>query len=66
MIDNKTKQVDGIQLLKACRYNTELVGVCIAMSDNWKEVLESIQSPQLIAEVGTIVKQVRESLGKED
>jgi hypothetical protein len=55
----------GLQILKVCKYNTELCAAIIALSDNWQEVLESIESPKLIEEVGVLVKQIRQGLGKQ-
>jgi hypothetical protein len=63
-VETKT-QVDGISLLRAVRFNFELVGAVIALSDNWRELLDSIPPTDLRRNVEPLVRQIRSALGKD-
>jgi hypothetical protein len=55
--------VNGLRMLKACRYNYELMAVAIYARKNYKEILDSIINTELIANVSFVVKQLREGAG---
>jgi hypothetical protein len=59
------KQVSGLRVLRACRFNYELMAAIIALSDNWEEVLETIEAPSLIEDLRPVVREIRKGLGKE-
>jgi hypothetical protein len=63
----ETKQVnlDGIALLRAVRFNFETTAAVIALSPNWREILDSIPPTELRAGVEPLVHQIRAALGKE-
>jgi hypothetical protein len=62
-MNTSTTEVSGLQILKACRYDFELCGAIIALRDDWEELLQSIEAPQLRRNVAAIVGQIRPALG---
>ena len=60
-----TKQVSGLKIFKVCRFNDELCAAIIALSDNWQELLDTIESPEIRRNIEPVVRQLREALGKE-
>ena len=56
-------EVNGARVLRACRYNFELCAAIFALRDDWKELIASIVSPELMVNVRAITIQIREGLG---
>jgi hypothetical protein len=63
--DTEQVNLDGIALLRAVRFNFELTAAVLALSDNWRELLDSIPPTELRAGVEPLVRQIRAALGKE-
>jgi hypothetical protein len=57
--------VNGTELLKICNYDHLLVAILITGQDNWEEILDSMPSPDLRANVASYVKRIRAALGHE-
>jgi hypothetical protein len=57
--------VNGLRLLEACNFNRHICASIIAQQDNWKELLDSISSPDLLKNVAVVVWEIREALGLE-
>ena len=56
-------QVNGARLLDALQYDRRLAAVLICTRKNWKEILQTIGSPNQIKGVEAMVIMLRESLG---
>jgi hypothetical protein len=61
----ETKQVDGLAILRAVRFSFETTAAVIALSPNWRELLDSIPPTDLRAGVEPLVHQIRAALGKD-
>jgi hypothetical protein len=64
-MSTETKErVDGLEILRATRFNFELTAVCIALSEDWKELLDTIPPTDLRKTTEVLVHQLRTALGK--
>jgi hypothetical protein len=59
------QQVDGLAILRATRFNFELTAITLALSDNWRELLDSIPPTDLRKTTEVLVHQLRLALGKD-
>jgi hypothetical protein len=57
--------VNGAELLRICNYDHLLVAILIIGQDNPEEILDSIPSPNLRANVASYVERIRKALGHE-
>jgi hypothetical protein len=55
--------VNGSRILHAVRYDYSVAAAIIAPRKNYKQLLASIMSPELIKNVGAVVVAIRQGLG---
>ena len=65
MSATKTATANGNELLKLCRYNHEICAALIVSQPNWRELLDTIESPSLRESIESIVLRMRVAMGME-
>jgi hypothetical protein len=65
MIAETEKQVSGLRILRVCKFDNELCASIIAHSDQWQELIDSIEAPDAKKNIERIVREIRAGLGKE-